>query len=182
MQKQQFPPFFKRQSAQTENALAVLLGRNPKSIELDNKLEGQELPPNIPVGLPSMLMERRPDIIRAEYLLQAQNARIGVAMAQCFPSISLTGLLGVASNDISTLTSSGLVWNLGGSLAGPIFEFNKNKRRVEVERYKAQQSLYEYERTVIVAFQEVEDALIEISTLKYELAARQDHVNAAKNA
>ncbi len=175
-------PFYRRQIAQTENALAVLLGRNPKSVDLESELEGQELPPDIPVGLPSMLMERRPDIIRAEYLLQAQNARIGVAMAQRFPSISLTGLLGVASNDISTLTSSGLAWNLGGSLAGPIFEFNKNKRRVEVERYKAQQSLYEYERTVIVAFQEVEDALIEISTLNAELQARRDHVNAAKNA
>ncbi len=175
-------PLYQRLAAQTENALAVLLGRNPKSITVGSALENQGLPPDIPVGLPSMLMERRPDIIRSEYLAHAQTARVGIAVAQRFPSISLTGLLGVASNDISTLTSNGLAWNAGASLAGPLFEFGKNKRRVEVERYKAEQAMYDYERTVITAFQEVEDALVEISTLKDELQARRDHVAAAQNA
>jgi multidrug efflux system outer membrane protein len=175
-------PFYQRQVAQTENALSVLLGRNPGPLPLGSELENQNLPPDIPVGLPSMLMERRPDVLQAEALLHAQTARVGVAVAQRFPAISLTGLLGVASTDISSLTANGAAFNAGASLMGPLFEFGKNKRRVDVERKKTEQVLYEYERTVITAFKEVEDALVEISTLKDELQARQDHVTAAQNA
>jgi multidrug efflux system outer membrane protein len=175
-------PFYQRQVAQTENALSVLLGRNPGPLPLGSELENQNLPPDIPVGLPSMLMERRPDVLQAEALLHAQTARVGVAVAQRFPAISLTGLLGVASTDISSLTANGAAFNAGASLMGPLFEFGKNKRRVDVERKKTEQVLYEYERTVITAFKEVEDALVEISTLKEELQARQNHVTAAQNA
>lgn len=175
-------PFYQRQVAQTENALSILLGRNPGPVTLGSELENQNLPPDIPVGLPSMLMERRPDVLQAEALLHAQTARIGVAVAQRFPAISLTGILGVASTDISSLTANGAAFNGGASLMGPLFEFGKNKRRVEVERKKTEQVLYEYERTIITAFQEVEDALVEIETLKVELQARQDHVTAAQNA
>ena len=175
-------PLFQRNVAQTENALGVLLGRNPGPLVLGEELYDQNLPPDIPVGIPSILMERRPDIIQSEYLAHAQTAKIGVAMAQRFPAISVTGLLGVASNDISALTANGLAWNAGASLLGPLFEFGKNKKRVEVERHKAEQALFEYERTVLTAFREVEDALVEIETLKDELQARQDHVTAAQNA
>jgi multidrug efflux system outer membrane protein len=175
-------PFYQRQVAVTQNTLSILLGRNPGPINITSELENQTLPPDIPVGIPSMLMERRPDILQAENLLHAQTARIGVAVAQRFPSISLTGLLGVASNDVSELTSNGLAWNIAGSLTGPLFEFGKNKRRVEIERKRTEQLLYEYERTIITAFKEVEDALVGISTLKDELQARRDHVNAAQNA
>jgi len=175
-------PFYQRQVAQTENALSILLGRNPGPITVGVNLNEQHLPPDIPIGLPSMLMERRPDVIQAEHLLHAQTARVGVAVAQRFPSISLTGLLGVASTDISSLTANGAAFNAGASLMGPLFEFGKNKKRVEIERKKTEQVLYEYERTVITAFKEVEDALVEISTLKEEKEARQEHVTAAKNA
>jgi len=175
-------PNYERRVAQTENALSILLGRNPTPVMTGFELVNQPLPPDIPVGLPSMLVERRPDILQAEEILRAQNAQIGVAVAQRFPAISLTGLLGVASNDISNLTSNGLAFSGGASLLGPLFEFGKNKKRVEVERYKTEQALYEYERTVITAFQEVEDALVEIETLKNELEVRQDYVNAALNA
>ena len=168
--------------AQTENALGILLGRSPGPITTGTELNEQQLPPDIPVGLPSMLMERRPDILQAEAFLHAQTARIGVAVAQRFPTISLTGLLGVASGDISNLTSNPAAWAIGGSLMGPLFEFGKNKRRVEIERKITEQVVYEYERTVIIAFQEVEDALVEISTLKEERQARIDHVTAANNA
>jgi len=115
-------------------------------------------------------------------LLHAQTARVGVAVAQRFPAISLTGILGVASTDISSLTANGAAFNAGASLMGPLFEFGKNKKRVEIERKKTEQVLYQYDRTVITAFQEVEDALVEISTLKDERQARQDHVTAAQNA
>jgi multidrug efflux system outer membrane protein len=175
-------PLFQRSVAQTENALGILLGRNPGPITTGTELKEQQLPPDIPVGIPSMLMERRPDILQAEAFLHAQNAQIGVAVAQRFPSISLTGLLGVASGDVSNLTSNPAAWAIGGSLLGPLFEFGKNKRRVEIERKITEQVLYEYERTVIIAFQEVEDALVEISTLKEERQARMDHVTAANNA
>lgn len=175
-------PLYQRQVAQTENALGILLGRSPGPITVGTELDQQELPPDIPVGLPSMLMERRPDVLQAEALLHAQTAKVGVAVAQRFPAISLTGLLGVASSDISQLTANPAAFAFGGSLLGPLFEFGKNKRRVEIERRKTEQVLYEYERIVITAFQEVEDALVEISTLKDELQARQDHVDAAQNA
>jgi multidrug efflux system outer membrane protein len=175
-------PFYQRNVAQTENALSILLGRNPSGILVGNDLEEQVLPPDIPVGLPSMLMLRRPDVLQAEALLHAQTARIGVAVAQQFPSISLTGLLGVASTDISSLTANGPAFNVGATLLGPLFEFGKNKRRVEVERKRTEQVAYEYERTVINAFKDVEDALVEIETLKDELVARQAHVTAAQNA
>lgn len=175
-------PFYQRQVALTQNAMGILLGRNPGPVAVGTELENQHLPPDIPVGIPSMLLERRPDIIQAEYSLHAQTARIGVAVAQLFPSISLTGLLGVASTDISTLTANGLAWNAGAGLLGPLFEFGKNKRRIEIEKFKTEQALYAYERTVITAFQEVEDALVEIHTLKDELQARRDHVAAAQNA
>ena len=175
-------PLYQRSVAQTENALGILLGRNPGPVTVGIELDEQQLPPDIPVGIPSMLMERRPDILQAENLLHAQNARIGVAVAQRFPAISVTGLLGVASNDISTLTAGGASFSLGAAMVGPLFEFGKNKRRVEVERKKTEQALYQYERTVITAFKEVEDALVEIHTLKDERRARQDHVTAAQNA
>lgn len=175
-------PVFQRQVAQTENALSILLGRNPGPITVGQHLTEQTMAPDIPTGIPSMLMERRPDILQAESFLHAQNARIGVAVAQRFPSISLTGMLGGASSEISELTSSDLLFNIGGSVLGPLFEFGKNKRRVELERRITEQALYEYEYTVITAFQEVEDALVEISTLKEELQARRDHVTAAQNA
>jgi len=175
-------PFYQRQVAQTENALSILLGRNPRPITVGVTLNEQHLPPDIPVGLPSMLMERRPDIIQAEYQLHAQTARVGVAVAQRFPAISLTGLLGVATTDISALTANGAAFNAGASLMGPLFEFGKNKKRVEVEKEKTNQALFQYEQTVITAFQEVEDALVEISTLKDEKIARNAHVIAAINA
>ncbi len=175
-------PVFQRLLAQTENAMSILLGRNPGPIPQGLDLAEQTLAPDIPVGIPSMLMERRPDILQAESFLHAQNARIGVAVAQRFPAISLTGVLGVASSEISEITDGDAMFNIGGSLLGPLFEFGKNKRRVEIERRITEQALYEYEFTVITAFQEVEDALVEISTLKDELQARRDHVAAAQNA
>jgi len=175
-------PEYERRVAQTENALSILLGRNPEPIMIETDLADQLLPPDIPVGLPSMLVERRPDILQAEQLLKAQNAQIGVAVALRFPSISLTGLLGVASDDISALTANGAAFSMGAGLLGPIFEFGKNKKRVQIERYKTEQALYEYEKAVITAFQEVEDALVEIETLKDELVVRQDHLDAALNA
>jgi multidrug efflux system outer membrane protein len=137
---------------------------------------------NIPAGLPSDLLTRRPDIIAAEQELVAQNALIGAAQANRLPSISLTGLLGVASDDLSQLTDNFPAWNISSSLTGPIFNWNQLKRQVDIEKSKTQQAIYNYEAVVIGAFREVEDILVEIRTLKVELIARNNHVTAALNA
>ena len=174
---------FERLVKQTEYTLSILLGQNPNDIVGANKLKDQIVPPEIPPGLPSQLLERRPDVREAEQLLAAQNARIGVAQAMRFPSISLTGLLGIGSDDLSTLVSpEAIIWSAGGQLLGPIFNFNKNKRRVDIERHRTEQMLLSYEQTVLIAFKEVEDALVEIRTYKKELEARQRQVTAATNA
>ena len=175
-------PSFERNVAFTENALAILLGRNPQVLPIGNELYDQPYPPDIPVGIPSMLMLRRPDVLQAEMLLHAQTARIGVAIAQRFPSISITGLFGAASTELSALSLNPAAFSIGAGILGPLFQFSKNKRRVELERKRTEQVLYEYERTVINAFREVEDALVGISTLKNEVEARRDHVAAAENA
>jgi multidrug efflux system outer membrane protein len=99
-----------------------------------------------------------------------------------WPAISLTGALGGASTELGSIVIDGGVWSVGGTLLGPVFDFNKNKRRVEIEEQKMQQSLYQFENTVLNAFREVEDALIEISTYREELAAIDRRQKASKNA
>lgn len=175
-------PFYKRQIAFVENALSILLGENPRPIITEKQLTDYEPLQEIPPGLPSLLLERRPDIMEAEKLYKAQNARIGVAVAMRFPTISLTGALGAASSSLVSLNTGALAWSVSGSLLGPIFNFNKNKRRVDIERARAEELLLQYENTVLNSFREVEDALVEISTLKEELAAREQQVMAATNA
>jgi multidrug efflux system outer membrane protein len=174
-------PQFQRQIAQVENALSVLLGRNPGPILRGQALVVQELPAEPPAGLPSELLERRPDVRETEELLHAQLARIGVAQALRWPSLSLTGALGLESAELSDL-GSGSFWSIGGSLLGPIFEFGKNKRRVEVERARTEQLILGYEATVLEAFREVEDALVAIRTLRREYEARLAQVESATEA
>ena len=128
-------------------------------------------------------MERRPDITQAEQIYKAQNARIGIAQAMRFPSFSLTGSLGAASSDLSNMfTSDAMVWSAAGGITGPLFNFGKNKRKVEIERERANQAKLSYENTVIQAFREVEDALIGINTVIRELDAYDRQLAAAENA
>lgn len=174
-------PRFSSLVAKTEHALSVLVGNNPGAVEygnVDNLIES----PEIPAGMPSQLLQRRPDILAAEQLFYAQTARIGVAQAMRFPSISLTGALGAVSTDLSTFSGDNLAWSLGGGIVGPIFNFGKNKRRVEIEKFRAEQSLMAYEETVLMAFREVEDALVDIVNLKLELEAVWRQIDAAVNA
>ncbi|MBN2173959.1 MAG: efflux transporter outer membrane subunit [Bacteroidales bacterium] len=176
-------PLYKRAVAQTEHALSILLGVNPGQITITKTLMDQQVPPKIPTGVPSSLIERRPDVLAAEQIVAAQNARIGVAQALRYPSISISGMLGAASSELSTFFSGdAFVWSVGAGIFGPIFEFNKNKRRVQVERERMIQDSLNYAQTVIQAFREVEDALIEISTLEKESQARMKQMAAAQNA
>jgi len=175
-------PLYERQVARTEHALSVLVGSNPGPVTY-GPAKDLILSPDIPAGIPSELLERRPDILQAEQLFYARTARIGVAQAMRFPSISLTAAFGAASSDLSGIaTGESLVWSVGGGIVGPIFNFGKNKRRVEIEKQRAEQSLLAYEETVLSAFREVEDALVDAETYKRELAASKRRVLAAVNA
>jgi multidrug efflux system outer membrane protein len=175
-------PLFQRSIAKTENSLSILLGHLPGGIEIrGNNLE-QTIPPRIPVVMPADILDRRPDVTRAKFLLKAQTENIGIAEALRWPSISLTATLGIANTDIGSINVDGDTWSLGGRLLGPIFDFGKNKRRVEIEEQITQQFLFEFEKSVLNAFREVEDALVEITTYRVELAAVGRQLKAARNA
>jgi multidrug efflux system outer membrane protein len=120
---------------------------------------------------------------QASQQLAAQTARIGVAEALRFPSLSLTGSLGLASNDLSNFISSdNQVWGISANILGPIFDAGRGKSRVEAERARTEQLLNNYQLTVIRAFQEVEDSLIDIKTFRREADAREAQVSAARSA
>lgn len=151
---------FERQVSNKENEISVLLGRNPGSIVRGTGLEEQPLPPQVPAGLPSTLLERRPDILEAEQLLVSSNARIGEAKALLFPNITLTGFFGWETTEFSNLvTSPAKTWSIGLNLLQPIFNAGKNKRNVEIQESRNRQQLYAYESTILQAFREVEDSL-----------------------
>jgi multidrug efflux system outer membrane protein len=144
-----------------ENELSVLLGRNPGPITRGRALAEQKLPAAVPAGLPSELLDRRPDIREAEYTLAASTANIGEAKAMLFPRIALTGSFGFASTDLDTLFEGpSKSWNIIGNLLQPIFNAGKNKRRVEITESRQRQTLYAYERSIQQAFRETEDALV----------------------
>lgn len=175
-------PLYEREISRAENRLSILLGDLPRGITVQESIDTALEPPEIPAGVPSDILDRRPDIAQAKYLLKAQTEAIGIAEALRWPAISLTGSFGVASTEIGSVTVDGGVWSVGGTLLGPIIDFSKNKSRVEIEEQKTEQSLFQYENTVLNAFREVEDALIEIATYRKELAARIRQQKAAKNA
>ncbi|MEI6300904.1 MAG: efflux transporter outer membrane subunit [Betaproteobacteria bacterium] len=166
-------PKFEKEIAQQENALSVLLGRNPGPIARGNNIDQLRVPA-VPEGLPSTLLERRPDVRGAEQDLIARNALIGAAKAAYFPSISLTALFGVASSSLSSLFSSGSqAWQYGGALSQPIFTGGLLAGQVEVAEAQQQQSLFAYQKTVQNAFREVNDALIDIDRTRAQLAAQR---------
>lgn len=175
-------PRYEREYIKSQHALSLLLGKTPQSIKSGVKLDSVITPPAIPVGLPSHLIERRPDIVQSEFAVMSANAQVGVAVAQRFPSISLTGSGGLGSSDVNSLLSNGFVWSVGAALTGPLFNFGKNKRRVEVEKYKTEQAVYSYRKTVLDAFRGVENALVGIRTYKLEYEARTHQVEAAESA
>lgn len=169
--------------AQTEHALSLLLGRNPGGIARGQSLEQQVVPPAIPAGLPSELLQRRPDVLATEARLAAQTARIGVAEAVRWPSLSLTGSLGFESSELSTLTESGSdFWSVGAGVFAPLFNSGRNRNRVEIEKARTEQLLLTYEQTVQRAFGEVEDALVAVRTYRLEHEARARQVAAARSA
>ncbi|HKU74019.1 MAG TPA: efflux transporter outer membrane subunit [Pyrinomonadaceae bacterium] len=146
---------------QTENFLSFLTGRNPSAIERGASLTEQQMPPTVPAGLPSDLIERRPDIRAAENSLMAANARIGVAKAEYFPRISLTSFLGYESGQLTSLFSgSRNIWSLAGQATQPIFTGGRIKSNVRFTQAQRDFLLVDYQQTIQAAFREVSDALI----------------------
>jgi multidrug efflux system outer membrane protein len=154
-------PDLERRIVQNENGLSVLLGRNPGPIARGTPLDGQRLPPEVPAGLPSALLERRPDIRQAEQTLVATNARIGVAKAEYFPKITLTGVLGVESVALSDLFTGGSrFWSIGPAMTVPLFTAGRTGNTVKGFEARRQQAAIRYLQTMQQAFREVEDALV----------------------
>ena len=154
-------PDLERQIALQENSLSILLGRNPGPIPRGRELTEQPNPPEIPVGLPSELLERRPDIREAEATLVSANAQIGVAKAAYFPSISLTGTAGYESFALNNLfTHSQRVWNGAASISQPIFAGGALRAGMRLAEAEEQEMLLTYQQTIMNAFQEVSNSLV----------------------
>lgn len=172
---------FERLIAQQENALSVLLGRSPGAIPRGVPLERLEVPAEVPAGLPAELLDRRPDLREAEHLLAASTANIGAAKALLFPRIALTGSYGFASNELDTLFESpSRSWNLLGNLLQPIFNAGANRRRVEVTESQQRQTLYSYERAVLEAFRETDNALVDFHKTGEQQRAQSERVRAER--
>jgi outer membrane protein, multidrug efflux system len=171
-----------RQMIQKENELSVLLGRNPMKVSRGRVLTEQVMPPAVPAGLPSDLLQRRPDILQAEQELTAATARIGVAKAERFPQITLTGILGAASPHLSRMVNPGQFGEVGPSLAGPLFNAQILGFQQQAVEAQARQAIAQYERTILVAFREVEDALVAIRTSREQSQAQEEQVEALRSA
>ena len=171
-------PQLESQIAQTENALSILLGRNPGPVRRGKTINRLELPA-VPAGLPSEVLTNRPDIRQAEQNLIAANAQIGAARALYFPTISLTGAFGFASSDLSNLfTGSARVWSYAGSFAGPIFTGGAISSQVKQAEAARSAALFSYELAIQSAFADAENSLVARSKLVEQVQAQERLVRA----
>lgn len=154
-------PDLERRIEQQENLISILLGKNPGTVARGRKLTEQPHAPEVPAGLPSALLERRPDIRLAEQQLIAANARIGVARAAFFPRLNLTAAGGFQSAALSDLfTGPAGLWSFGGALTQPVFEGGRLRSNVRLTEARQREALLVYQQTIQEAFREVADALI----------------------
>lgn len=169
-------PDFERQITQEENAISILLGNNPGDVPRGLKLTEQPHAPEVPVGLPSTLLERRPDIREAEANLIAANAQIGVARAAYFPQISLTGTAGFQSGALANLfTGPAGIWTLAGSITQPIFEGGRLRSNVRLAEAQHEELLLTYQQTIQGAFRDVSNALVAYRKFR-EFRIQQEHL------
>lgn len=152
-------PEIERRIEATENQLNLLLGRNPGPVPRGATLEAQTLPPEVPAGLPSQLLQRRPDVRQAEQQLVAANARVGVAVANFFPTISLTGLFGGVSPQVDDLFTAGKAWSIAAGLVGPLFQGGRLRSEYDTTYAQWEQTKVLYEQTVTSAFAETTTVL-----------------------
>lgn len=174
-------PRIERQITFLENVISVLIGQVPGKIERGKSNYDQKILVEIPLSLPSKLLENRPDVREAELRYMAANERIGVAQAMRFPSFNIAAIAGFANSELSDLfLSSSYYQNASAGVVGPIFNFGKNKRRVEIFRQEAEQSKYYYHKIYLIAISEVEQSLQDVKTYKEEWMARNKQVMAAR--
>jgi multidrug efflux system outer membrane protein len=171
-QASQTIPDTERAIEQTENLISLLLGNNPGSISRGRPLSQQEGLPSVPAGLPSSLLDRRPDIRSAEANLEAQGALVRAAKAAYFPRISLTGNLGFQSNQLSNLFTSG-VWSFIPQITAPIFTAGRLKSNVKFAKAQQELAVVQYQQTIQTAFREVSDALVQYRKVR-EIRAQQE--------
>ena len=154
-------PELRRQIAVQENTISILLGHNPEEIARGLDVADQPHPQEVPVGVPSQLLERRPDIQRSEATLIAANARIGVARAQYFPNISLTSLGGSSSNQLQSIfAGKNAYWYAAGSLSEPIFDGGRIRSNYHLSQAQEQEMLLEYQKTILNALKDVSNSLV----------------------
>ncbi len=174
-------PNIKRQITVLENTISILIGQIPAPIERGKSNKEQLMVTNLPLSIPSSLLQNRPDVKRAELQYIAAHERIGVAQAMRFPSFNIAAFAGFASAKVGDLFDSGSYnQNASAGVVGPIFQFGKNRRRVEINRQIAEQSKLNYQKTYLVAIGEVENAIQNVATFKEEFEARSRQVAAAK--
>jgi multidrug efflux system outer membrane protein len=176
-------PLIKKQSQQQEDLISTLIGDNPEDVTRGMELTAQVHLPEVPPGLPSSLLERRPDIREAEAQLMAMNAQIGVAKAAYFPSISLTGTGGVQSIALSKLfTGPAGMWSFTGQLLQPLYTGGSLKNGVRLAQAQEQQASLTYQQTIQDAFREVSDALIAYSNDQEFTKQQELLTNSAQDA
>ncbi|MFZ5861758.1 MAG: efflux transporter outer membrane subunit [Nitrospirota bacterium] len=181
-------PVLETQLARQETALAVLLGRSPRAIvgatpERGVAIEALTVPPAVPAGLPSDLLEHRPDLRQAEQQLVAANARIGQAKAAYFPTISLTGLVGGESTSLADLFGApARIWQVSGSAAQAVFDTGRTGSRVKAAKAREQQTLAQYRSAIQNAFKDTLDALVAQRKARETLDAEQARVAALQSA
>jgi multidrug efflux system outer membrane protein len=174
---------FERRVAQTEHALRVLLGRYSGPIPRGAPIGLGTWPLEVPAGLPSELLQRRPDIVDAEQRLVAETARIGVAQAMRFPAISLTAEVSAIAEGLTDFNSTDAgEWNILAGILQPLFNSGQLKAQMKAQRARAEQAQHRYIAILQNAFREVEDSLVGITTLRREREARRRQVIAARNA
>jgi multidrug efflux system outer membrane protein len=160
-------PDFERQIEQQENSLSILLGRNPGPIIRGASEMNWPEPEQVPAGIPSQLLERRPDIQQAEATLVAANANVGVAKAQMFPQLSLSGTGGTSSSQLKGLVDSkNLYWYASGSVTQPIFDAGKLRNNLRLSEAEKQEEVLTYQRTIKQAFESVSNALIALEKFR----------------
>lgn len=170
-------PNLEQQIAIVENEISLLVGRPPSAIARGVVSPDAPLPPAVPPGLPTSLLERRPDVTEAEQFLVAANADIGVAKAMFYPTISLTGFLGGVSGDLTTfLGGSGGIWSVGAGLLQPIYQGGRLRRNSEVAQARYDQALAMYQKAALNGYREVADALVTIQKLAEERAQHETGV------
>ena len=172
-----------REVSNTERALNVLLGQTPQPIARGIENVAQAEFPKIPVGLPSTILDQRPDVRYAELQLESVTNKIGIAQAMRFPTFSLTGLFGLASSDLTSFaTTDALATTASATVFGPIFSFGTNRRRVDIARKEAEISANNYTKVYINALGEVESSLVALESYKDEYEQRAIQAAAATKA